>query len=281
MKVLTIGSTGLLGSAVQRKFGGLNPSRNDLNLCSKYSIYEYISKHKPDVVVNCGAISQVDKSETDRDLCINTNAMGVLDLALACRESKSMFIHISTDYVYGNNDKPALETDLAEPLNNYGKIKLFSEVLALGNKNTYVLRVSSLYGKDRSCHSEWVLDAARNKKKARICSDMIGTASYTGDLADWISDLVRVNPAYGIYNLVPDGHVSRYDFAVEFLKSIGENTECLEEIKISDMNLPSIRPSTPIMDNHKWCANVGPLPHWKDGIKSYIRDHCSLGVTNP
>ena len=62
MKVLILGSQGLVGRALNRKFES-NPifkeviasNRHSLNLFNQTAVKEYITKHKPDFVINAAA----------------------------------------------------------------------------------------------------------------------------------------------------------------------------------------------------------------------------------
>jgi dTDP-4-dehydrorhamnose reductase len=281
MKTVVIGGRGLLGSDVGKAISGsLVPTRAELDLNHQQSIENYLSRHKPDFVINCGAISNVDRSEIDSVNPFLINSAAVYCLAQACKSVGSTLVHISTDYVYPDymreDGKGWSETDSPSPTSTYGKIKLSSEALAMVNPNTYVLRVSSLYGSGRSCHSEWVLNAIKENKTVRICDDMVGSPTYTADLAQWIKSLLESTAPYGIYNCVPDGHVSRYQFAETLVAMMKGpwlfDFNPLKRIKIADMNLPSHRPSRPILNNAKWKRYVGDLPRWTDSLLRYVKD---------
>ena len=62
MKVLILGSQGLVGRALNRKFEHnpffsevVSSKRSDLNLFNEIDVKEYISKHRPDFIVNAAA----------------------------------------------------------------------------------------------------------------------------------------------------------------------------------------------------------------------------------
>lgn len=278
---LIIGARGLLGSAVKRVLGGLSPTKDELDLTVPGSIDSYFQAqkiNKIDTIINCAAISNVDKSETEGENALAVNALGPYYLAQACKSLSATLVHISTDYVFSNYEPYShgltgadawTEEDQPKPTSTYGKIKLAGESLALINPKTYILRVSSLYGPDRSCHSEWVLNALKNGTNVNICEDMIGSPTYTVDLAHWIGDLLEVQPKPGIYHAIPNGTISRYDFATELLHQLGETPRVLNRIKMKDMNLPSERPNNPILSNEKWQSLVKKLPHWSESLERY------------
>ena len=60
-KILIIGSTGMLGSAIKRKLKQskykniLSPKKNELNLFYKNRVYKYFKKNKPELVILCAA----------------------------------------------------------------------------------------------------------------------------------------------------------------------------------------------------------------------------------
>jgi hypothetical protein len=83
---------------------------------------------RPDVVVNCGAFTQVDRCETEAELAMLINGTAVGWLADACEAQGAMLIQISTDYVFdGTGTRPYREDDPVNPVSVYGRTKLEGE----------------------------------------------------------------------------------------------------------------------------------------------------------
>ena len=58
-------------------------------------------------MINAAAYNQVDVAEREPQAAFNANALGVRNLAMACRQTDARFVHFSTDYVF-DGKRPAL-----------------------------------------------------------------------------------------------------------------------------------------------------------------------------
>ena len=104
------------------------------NICDKKAIQEIFSKHKIDAVVHFAAETHVDNSIEQSDQFIKTNVLGTHNLIQICKEKISknhlhkdfIFIHISTDEVFGHlekQDPPFTEETKYNPRNPYSASK--------------------------------------------------------------------------------------------------------------------------------------------------------------
>ena len=106
-KILIIGGNGQLGNCFRK----LAPEYEDrfefdftdsqtLNIIDRDQVSDYFYDFKPDYCINASAYTAVDLAETESEKAFAVNAEGVGNLAEACAENKTIFIHISTDYVF-------------------------------------------------------------------------------------------------------------------------------------------------------------------------------------
>jgi len=133
-KVLVLGD-GLLGSElvkqtdwdfVSRKWG--NFDINNLHLISKgYN-----------VIVNC--IAHTDSYSKERDTHMDVNVRFVRDLIKYCNKHNIKLIHISSDFVYANNNFFAKEEDIPRCDNSwYAYSKVLADELIMLNSNDYLI----------------------------------------------------------------------------------------------------------------------------------------------
>ena len=109
---------------------------------------------QPDVVVHCAAESHVDRSILAPADCVATNTQGTAVLLEAARECPPrLFLHVSTDEVYGSIDAPGVadEGSPLRPSSPYSASKAGSDLLALAYAETFMLpvivtRASNNYG---------------------------------------------------------------------------------------------------------------------------------------
>lgn len=158
MKILVLGSSGLVGSRFvelyKNKYTLLTPSHQKLDVTHIEKVAQYLSRTKPDVVINFSAYTDVGEAENQRGdksgKCWKVNVEGVRNLLGAIDFDKTRLIQISTDYVFsGRDDDPGpyssdhpAETN-QDKLTWYGFTKAEAERLILekmGDKAT-ILRI--------------------------------------------------------------------------------------------------------------------------------------------
>ena len=83
---------------------------------------------RPDIVVNCTALHNVDYCELNPQEAYFINSQIVGNVAKLCNKFGSRLIHISTDFVFdGEKTSAYVETDKPNPINLYAKSKLAGE----------------------------------------------------------------------------------------------------------------------------------------------------------
>src|SRR5690606_38689491 len=99
--------------------------RHQADFSRQQQLADSINALNPDVIVNAGAYTAVDRAEAERDLATTIDATAVAALAHAARGARARLVHYSTDYVFdGTQTTPYVETDPPAPLNVYGQSKL-------------------------------------------------------------------------------------------------------------------------------------------------------------
>jgi dTDP-4-dehydrorhamnose reductase len=105
--------------------------RGELDITNAEIVERAIAEFDPAVVFNAAAYNQVDLAEQEPVAAYQCNALGVRNIALACRQSDARLIHFSTDYVFdGALGKPYVESDATHPLGAYAVSKLAGELYA-------------------------------------------------------------------------------------------------------------------------------------------------------
>ena len=103
-----------------------------LDISDMAAVSEYVNANRPDVIINCAAMTNVDGCESDYETAFKVNALGVKNLAVCAENIGAKLIHVSTDYVFaGNGKKPYCEWDKVDPQSVYGASKAFAKNLLL------------------------------------------------------------------------------------------------------------------------------------------------------
>jgi len=216
MRLAITGAEGQLGRSLRRVFANQEMLLLDLpqwDITSEETI-SFLVRWAPDLVIHAAAMTDVDGCERDPIAAFSVNGQGTRNVALACQRSGATMVYISTDYVFdGTKDEPYLESDEPNPISVYGESKLEGErhVQEL-LPHYYIVRTAWLYGPGGRNFVEKVLQLAEERPELHYVVTEVGSPTYTRDLAEGISRLVR-HPQYGIYHLTNEGSCSRYEFA--------------------------------------------------------------------
>ena len=276
MKVLITGAEGMLGHDIIRVLEGkhqlIPTTLADLDICNASQTAELLTFQAPDCVINCAAYTNVDGCETDADNAFTANAEGVKNLALACRQSGTRLLHISTDYVFdGTSQRPYVEEDAVNPLSVYGHSKLAGERFVQEILDNYtIIRTEWLYGQNGTHFVGRILQLAEERDTLDVVDDQIGTPTGTTDLALAIEALLAI-PARGIYHVTNAGSCSWCVFAQKILAIAGSKTRVLP-ISSERLARPARRPAYSVLDWSKFIRETGhKLLPWELALKNYMR----------
>lgn len=281
MKVLLTGSNGQLGRELSRQLEkkGINFVGYDIpdfDITNKKQMAAIVAKEKPTVVINCGALTNVDACETKRDLAMAINAEGPKLLAEIVAEQNLVMVQVSTDYVFDGRGicengeiRPYRETDLPKPQTVYGESKLAGEeaVMARVAKH-FIVRTAWLYG-DGNNFVKTMLDLANKHDSLTVVDDQVGSPTSTVDLAKAIIALLATE-AYGIYHATCEGQCSWYDFANEIFGLAGIEI-AVKAVTSEEFVRPAKRPAYSVLDNQALKRlGLNSFRHWQESLKDYV-----------
>jgi len=269
-RVLVTGANGQIGrnicSVFDDSFDVVGFSSHELDVGDAAAIHQIFDVVRPDIVINAAAYTKVDDAEIYSDLAERTNFHAVKYLCDACLDHKSLLVHFSTDYVFdGMKAVPYGEEDHPEPLNIYGQSKLFADQYIIENIDKYIIfRLAWVYDNNGTNFPKKILQAAKVKDQLTVVDDQIGTPTS----ADFIANSARqfiatkdVSNKQGLnslYNLVPNGTASWFEFAVHLLsraEALGFDLKCKAKdvipIKSSHLSQPAKRPQRVVLNNQK------------------------------
>jgi dTDP-4-dehydrorhamnose reductase len=233
-----------------------------------------IRLHRPDVVVNCAAWTDVDRAESNESTAMRVNGTAVRDLAAACARFGCTLVHLSTDAVFdGAASAPYAEDATTAPVNTYGRTKLVGEqaVLREHPHEGYVLRTAWLYGAHGRCFVGNLAMLADKRDPIDVLSDQYGQPTWAADLADRIVAIIRTRPPAGIYHATNTGQASRWELARELFTLIGADPERIRPVSSERFPHAARRPARAILGHQRWAAaGLPPMRPWQDALRCAI-----------
>lgn len=277
VKILITGANGQLGRELQKQYEGkdveLIPTDvKDLDITDVKAVNKFVTEHKPDVIINCAAHTQVDKCEEQLDLAYKINTIGPKNLASAAFTIGAEIVQVSTDYVFnGEGNTELTEFDTTDPQTVYGKTKLDGEsFVKILNPKHYIVRTAWLYG-DGNNFVKTMIKLSENHSELKVVDDQVGTPTSTVDLAKVIIKLLD-DKNYGLFHCTCKGVCSWYDFAKEIfrLKNIDIKViPCTTE----EFPRPAKRPKYSVLRNYMLELTTGDITkQWQESLKDYIED---------
>ncbi len=246
-----------------------------LDISDMAAVSEYVNANRPDVIINCAAMTNVDGCESDYETAFKVNALGVKNLAVCAEKIGAKLIHVSTDYVFaGNGTKPYCEWDKVDPQSVYGASKALGEKYALSFcKRSFVVRTSWLYGYIGKNFVKTVRRVIKANGGIGVVCDQRGNPTNANDLAHHLLKLA-VTEEYGIYHCTGEGECSWYDFAVKIAEysGLGDTvTPCTTEEYNAKFSVPTKRPEYSSLRNLALECTVGnEMRDWEIALKEYI-----------
>lgn len=272
MRVLVTGGGGQVGRAlcaVLQEHEVLAPSHADLDVTDKKAVLELVA-WRPDVIFHTAAMTNVDGCEQDPQTAYRVNALGTQNVALLAQRCGAVLCYISTDYVFdGEKGAPYWEWDSPNPLNVYGASKLAGEwfVQTLLDR-FYIARTAWVYGPGGRNFPRKVLELAAQRPSLSMVTTEAGHPTYAPHLAAALAQLIQTE-AYGIYHVVNEGCVTRYELARAVLDAAGRREYPLEPI--TSYPRPARVPRRVELHTMTLRAVGVELPHWTVGIAEWVK----------
>lgn len=275
--ILVTGANGQLGKELQllapfyNQYNFLFVGHNELDISKKEVVDVFFEQHKPAIVVNCAAYTQVDKAETDTVQAQKVNVMGVSNLAQNCNSLGSLLVHISTDFVFnGQQNTPYKETAATNPVGVYAKSKWQGEQVAFQHNKykTIVIRTSWLYSQFGNNFVKTMLRLGKERAEVNVVYDQVGSPTAAADLAAAILYLIQQphNIRTGVYHYANKGVASWYDLACDVMQAAGYDC-VVNPIFTKDYPTPATRPAYSVLATEKISADFGVrIPHWRSSF---------------
>ncbi len=230
-----------------------------VNLDSVDNVTRALDEIMPQVVIHTAGLTNVEQCEADPDLARFTNVEIAANVARACAKRGVRLIHVSTDHLF-RGDLPLVdELQPVSPINTYGLTKAEAEqqVLAV-HPEALVLR-TNFYGwgpSYRKSFSDVIIQSLRSGIELTLFDDVYYTPILIEPLVLASHDLVHLN-ASGIFNLVADERVSKYEFGLKLAEKFGLEMSLIKRGSLVGHAGLVRRPQDMSLSNQKVCGFLG------------------------
>lgn len=251
----------------------------NLDITNLDSIRTMVKENDIKVIVNCAAYTNVDKAESDQEICELLNAKAPENLAIAMKEVSGLLIHVSTDYVFGGDpyNTPCKEDQKGTPTGVYGLTKLHGEQnIQKSGVDYLIFRTAWLYSEFGKNFVKTMLNLTSTKPQLKVVFDQVGTPTYAYDLAKAIYEIIenrQFEGNTGIYHYSNEGVCSWYDFTKTIAELAG-NTDCdIRPCHSDEFPSPVKRPAYSVLDKTKVKETFGlNVPYWTDSLKKCLKN---------
>jgi dTDP-4-dehydrorhamnose reductase len=284
MKVLVLGANGQLGRCLSDQLVFTHHEvtlscRADIDLADLEDTRAKIKALRPEVVINASAYTAVDKAETEPDIANLINHLAVANIAKICTDIDSIFIHVSTDYVFDGQAKSPYRADSdTSPLGVYGKTKRLGEVAVQESCCKYlIIRTSWIFSEYGSNFLKTMLRLGMERASLSIVGDQFGCPTYAQDIAKAIVAILHgvesnIN-CWGLYHYCGSESTSWFTFAKcifeEFSRVDSDMvTPVLTEITTDQFPTLAMRPQFSALDSSEIIKDWRVQPSdWRSAIK--------------
>ncbi len=292
MNILVTGANGQLGNEIRIVSGETDDKYifTDVNQVEGHetvflditdldAVRSIVDGHDVKCIINCAAYTNVDAAETDEALAEKLNAEAPENLAMAMKEADGLLVHISTDYVFGQEpyNTPCREDQKGTPTGVYGMTKLHGEqnIIATGCEHL-IVRTAWLYSEFGRNFCRTMLNLTATKPQLKVVFDQVGTPTYAYDLAKAIVNIVsgrKYQGKSGVYHYSNEGVCSWYDFARMIAEYSGHTSCDIRPCHSHEFPSPVTRPSYSVLDKTKIKETFGvEVPYWTDSLKKCLNN---------
>jgi dTDP-glucose 4,6-dehydratase len=267
MKILVCGGAGFIGSAFIRNYLKNNSEHKIINLDSltigsnlknlsevkQNNNYQFIKgdiKNKEivddlakdvDIIINFAAESHVDRSIANPKPFIDTNILGTYSLLEATKKHDNLFIHVSTDEVYGDteNEDSFTEKSIINPSNPYSATKASADHLVSAYHRTYGIkcittRCTNNFGPYQFPEKLIPKTIIRAKKDLKIPlygnGEQVRSWIYVDDHVQAIENLITNGKSGDVYNITAWNEITNKTIVENILELLDKSKDLIEYV---------------------------------------------------
>lgn len=298
LKILILGANGMLGKMISLYFGSLKnysivfSSRSESTFLKEnfhdsiefYDVlndnfYNFASKVKPDVIINCiGRIKPtIDESDPiSVSETININSFLPLEIQKYASDNNTRYLQIGTDCVFSGKDGNYNEKNYLDAEDLYGKSKIVGEILG-GNK--YVIR-SSIIGPEEG-NGKSLLNWFLNNESSEVSGfkNHLWNGVTTLNFAKVLNGLIQNNNySFDLHHLIPSDIVDKAQL-LNYFKTYFDKKIDINEVDAGDIINRTLNTNNNDLNKKLWLdGGYTQIPSIEDNILELANSDFSKAI---
>lgn len=272
MKTLITGGSGYLASRLfsyyKDRHDIVSLNHSALDVTKKDMVQEAVDQVKPDLIIHCAAISDVEACTRNPELSWNINVNSADYISKASVRANARLVFCSSDQVYfkSHTMTPHLEEEKVTPPHEYGKQKLKAEEIVMGNNPQAVcLRLSVMYALDfqgKNEHPNFIGNIIKAVCEEKPMTFAVNDFRSITDVWDVVNAMEKAaGLPGGVYNFGSENDLSTYQVVKGILKFCNAGHLLIKnEASFSD------EPRNLVMNTGKIKAHGIELPSTMDSL---------------
>jgi dTDP-4-dehydrorhamnose reductase len=287
MRLLITGASGLLGfnvaldasrahevtGVVRTNLVGTPFAVIQADLLEPHAVERVLEQTRPEAVIHCAAIADVDLCEREPELARATNTELPSRLAESCLRRRIRLVHISTDAVF-NGEKAGSysESDAPNPSGAYALSKYEGEQAVLFVDPLAIVARVNFYGwslSGRRSLAEFFIDNLTQGNMVSGFTDVTFCPMLANHLGVVLLMMIKAK-LHGLYHVVGPEAMTKYQFGVEIARRFGLDERRIQALSVDRSNLSARRAHNLWLSTQKLSTELGiTLPEFSTGLAQF------------
>lgn len=243
-----------------------------VDLTDQTKVHELLNSLKPDWIVHCAAMTNVDLCEVEPDQATLLNTTVSRALAIEARKLGAGFVYTSTDSVFDGVRGNYSEQDIPNPINVYAQSKLAGERAVQDEYPDALIVRTNIYGwnvQRKLNLAEWILTELESQRSIQGFSDVIFNPLLVDDLSEIVLTMME-RGMKGLYHVAGTGACSKYEFALALAEVFGRDGQLVRKASVDDAPLKAPRPRNTSLNQAKIERDLGmKMPDLLSGLQRF------------
>jgi len=243
----------------ERKINPENSRLLFMDFISEESLLNQIKILNPSVVIHTASLTSVENCENNPELAFYVNVELSVMVANATKRLGIPLVHISTDHLFEGKASMLSENEPTQAINVYGKTKSMAErSVEEINPEALIIRTNFYaWGTSyRKSFSDFIIESLRNQQLISLFDDVFYTPILAENLINIVHELLEKKEK-GIFNVVSDDRISKYDFGLLIAEEFGLDKSYIRRCSIHNKINLVRRPSDMSLSNQKVTKLLG------------------------